>query len=176
MSPYGEVEVPDATGHKQFDPPPPRGLRSCQRLQRREHHVTQRRRQHRRQNRNMRGQARSGRRSTSRSVPPVTRQEQSVVYRPRDDRPPEHNQDLIDRHVSRATESDSMSKRYILLIREFRNLIWIIVFSVLLLAGGISAAVAVAGVSPWVATGAAVAGAGTATVIGARVAGRRYRA
>jgi hypothetical protein len=90
------------------------------------------------------GQRRYGARNTDPSS------QGSVSYRPRDDRGPASMKDLFDRHISRATETDDLQQRYLQLLRFIRSTVFsiglVLLAACVLFAGGITVAVAYAGV------------------------------
>jgi hypothetical protein len=87
-------------------------------------------------------------------------------YRPRDDRVPVDLCDLVDRHISRATESDPALRRYRLVLRELCAVGMVLAFCGTALLLGIIAVVRLVGLSPWVAGGLGLLGTVTAVGVG----------
>ncbi len=84
----------------------------------------------------------------------------SPPYRPRDDQGPKDILDMLDRHISRATDDEKMLKRY----RELgRSVVWWTLSLMLpgsILGASVAMALSFAGINPWVAIGSGAAGAG----------------
>lgn len=115
--------------------------------------------------------AKGGRRHSRnhRGTGPVAARSQPNIpsYRPRDELSPVNGVDSIDRHISRATETEDSLDRYLTLLRFFRSTV--LQLAVLLLLGcltfgaGVGAAIVMAGLRPVVAV---VIGAGGSTAFG----------
>jgi hypothetical protein len=85
--------------------------------------------------------------------------------------------DSVDRHVSRATETEEALQRYLTLLSFARStILWVGVFLIvgsLVFGVGVGVAVTVAGLNPWVAGGAGVGGS-TIFIVTATRKIRRY--
>lgn len=112
--------------------------------------------------------SRAGGRSRQAGRPPVSR------YRPRDSRAPVDGYDLVDRHLSRATESNAMLRRYRLFLRELCIVGVVLACCGTVLTLGIVAAVRLAGLPPWVAGTLGLMGTGTTVAVAAAKARRQH--
>jgi hypothetical protein len=97
-------------------------------------------------------------------------------YRPRDDQVPIGLCDLADRHLSRATESDQVLRRYLFLLLGLCGMGIVLMIGAAALLLGIITAVRFAGLSPWTAGGLGLTGTATAIAVGRLRAARRRRA
>jgi hypothetical protein len=87
-------------------------------------------------------------------------QPSSPPYRPRDDQGPKDILDMLDRHISRATDDEKMLKRYRELGRSVVGWTLSLMLPWSILGAGVAIALSVAGINPWVAIGSGAAGAG----------------
>lgn len=92
----------------------------------------------------------------------------STGYRPRDRYRPANITDSVDRHVSRATETEDSLQRYLRLLRFGRSTTLLIVLVIfvpgVIFASGVATAVAYAGLRPMEAVGVGLGGSAASTL------------
>ena len=103
-------------------------------------------------------QGRGQQHADTRDTPPDSHG--STSYRPRDGDPPVDITDAIDRHVSRATETDELLQRYLRLLRFGRTTVLLIVLTILIFVAGVGVAVVYAGLDPMETLGFGLGGSG----------------
>jgi hypothetical protein len=122
----------------------------------------------RRRNRHRPGNSRGGRQSpshfrTGQGIAPY--HQPSGSYRPRDQFSPVNGVDSLDRHISRATETDESLQRYLKLLRFARSaslqITGLILVSCLIFGAGVGGAIVIAGIRPLVALGVGAGGSAT---------------
>jgi hypothetical protein len=96
-------------------------------------------------------------------------EQRTATCRPRDNRNPVDHVDLLDRHLSAATGSDEVLRRYIRLLLVVGAIVAVVVGT------SIAGAVLIAAVSPWAAGGLGSGAAATAAVTVGIVRARRTR-
>jgi hypothetical protein len=83
-------------------------------------------------------------------------------YHPRDQLPPTNVADVVDRNISRATETDDVLRRYLVLLRFARStmllVVSIVLGCILIFWAGVALAVVLAGLHIWLACGVGAGG------------------